>query len=329
MTFIWPMLLLGLVAIPLAVWLYVRLERRRRRAVAQLGDLGLWRGPTGRQVGPRRHVPPALFLLGMAVMLFALARPQMALGLPRQEGTLILVFDVSASMAAADIQPTRMEAARAAATDFVARQPRSVRVGVVAFSDSGMAVQVPSAEREAALAAIGRLRPQRGTSLGQGILVALSAIAADDPAGAGFYSALTPTPRLRRRDGAVAIVLLTDGENNQQPDPIKAAQAAADLGVRIYTVGVGSPGGATLNLEGFSVHTQLDEALLREIARISEGTYFSAASQGDLQAIYDSLDLQLVVRPEQMEITSLLAGVGLLCLIIGGALSLIWFGRAL
>jgi len=328
MTFIWPMLLLGLAAIPLAAWLYVRLERRRRRAAAQLGDLGLWRGPAGRQVGPRRHVPPALFLLGMAIMLFALARPQMALGLPRQEGTVILVFDVSASMAATDIQPTRMEAARAAATDFVARQPRSVRVGVVAFSDSGMAVQVPSAEREAALAAIGRLRPQRGTSLGQGILVALSAITADDPAGEGFYSALTPTPRLRRGDGAVAIVLLTDGVNNQQPDPIKAAQAAADLGVRIYTVGVGSPGGATLNLEGFSVHTQLDEALLREIARISEGTYFSAASQGDLQAIYDSLDLQLVVRPEQMEITSLLAGVGLLCLIIGGALSLIWFGRA-
>ncbi len=115
MSFIWPIMLLALAAVPLAVWLYLRLERRRRRAAAQLGDLGLWRGPGGRQAGARRHVPPALFLAGLAILLFALARPQMELSLPRQEGTVILAFDVSGSMAADDIQPTRMEAAKVAA----------------------------------------------------------------------------------------------------------------------------------------------------------------------------------------------------------------------
>jgi Ca-activated chloride channel family protein len=252
----------------------------------------------------------------------------MELSLPRQEGTVILAFDVSGSMAANDIQPTRMEAAQAAATEFVDRQPRTIRVGVVAFSDSGMAAQAPTDDREAVLGAIGRLKPQRGTSLGHGILAALAAITANDVPSERLYSNLTPTPAPPRRISSAAIVLLTDGENNELPDPREAAQTAADMGVRIYTVGVGSLAGATLNLDGFSVHTQLDEAMLREIALISEGSYFSAASQEDLRAIYDSLDLQFVVRPEPMEITALLAGAGLLCLIIGGTLSLIWFGRA-
>lgn len=326
MSFIWPIMLLALAAVPLAVWLYLRLERRRRRAAAQLGDLGLWRGPGGRQAGARRHVPPALFLAGLAILLFALARPQMELSLPRQEGTVILAFDVSGSMAADDIQPTRMEAAQVAAADFVERQPRTIRVGVVAFSDSGLAAQAPTDDRNAVLGAVGRLTPQSGTSLGQGILTALASIAAIDAPPDRLYTNMDPAPP--RRFSSAAIVLLTDGENNEMPDPREAAQAAADMGVRIYTVGVGSPGGATLKLDGFSVHTQLDEAMLREIARISEGSYFSAASPEDLRVIYESLDLQFVARPEPMEITSLLAGLGLLCLVVGGALSLIWFGRA-
>lgn len=326
MTFTWPIMLIALAAVPLAVWLYLRLERRRAAAAEQLGDLGLWRGPGGRAAGRRRHLPPALFLLGLAIILFALARPQMRVSLPRYEGTVILAFDVSASMGADDIQPTRIEAAQAAATAFVERQPPTVRVGVVAFSDSGLAVQPPGDDRDAILGAISRLKPQRGTSLGQGIMAALAALSADDTADRYYSNLDSPAPQLRG-DRAAAIVLLTDGENTGGPDPREVAQAAADQGVRIYTVGVGSPGGATLNLDGFSVHSQLDEGMLREIARISEGSYFGAASQQDLQAIYDSLDLQFVIRPEQMEITALLAGAGLLCLIVGGALSLIWFGR--
>jgi Ca-activated chloride channel family protein len=329
MTFIWPIMLLSLAVVPLAVWIYLRLERWRRRAAAQLGDLGLWRGPQGRQAGARRHIPPALFLLGLAILLFALARPQMALSLPRQEGTVILAFDVSGSMGADDIQPTRMEAARAAATSFVERQPRTIRLGVVAFSDSGIAVQTPTNDREAVLAAIGRLTPQRGTSLGQGILAALATLTAGDEQPDRLYSNLTPTPApvpARLKTSAV-IILLTDGENNESPDPLAVAQAAAEQGVRIYTVGIGSTSGATLKLDGFSVHTQLNEPMLQDIAKITEATYFSAASQEDLQAIYRSLDLQFVIRPEQMEITSLLAGAGMLCLLLGGALSLIWFGR--
>jgi Ca-activated chloride channel family protein len=329
MTFIWPIMLLSLAAIPLAAWLYLRLERRRRLAAAQLGDLGLWRGPQGRQAGARRHIPPALFLLGLAITLFALARPQMAVSLPRQEGTVILAFDVSGSMGADDIQPTRMEAARAAAASFVEHQPRSIRLGVVAFSDSGIAVQTPTDDREAVLAAIGRLSPQRGTSLGQGILAALATLAAGDERPERLYSNLTATPAaapVRQRTSA-AIVLLTDGENNESPDPLAVAEAAAEQGIRIYTVGVGSSAGATLKLDGFSVHTQLNERMLQDIAKITEGSYFSAASQQDLQTIYESLDLQFVIRPEQMEITALLAGASMLCLLVGGALSLVWFGR--
>jgi Ca-activated chloride channel family protein len=220
-----------------------------------------------------------------------------------------------------------MEAARVAATSFVERQPRTIRLGVVAFSDSGIAVQTPTDDREAVLAAIGRLTPQRGTSLGQGILAALTTLTASDEPPGRLYSNLTPTPTPVRLRTSAAIVLLTDGENNESPDPLAVAQAAAEQGVRIYTVGVGSASGATLKLDGFSVHTQLNEPMLQDIARITEGSYFSAASQQDLQAIYESLDLQFVIRPEPMEITALLAGAGLLCLLIGGALSLLWFGR--
>lgn len=334
MSFIWPVMLISLVVVPLFGLLYVLLQQRRRRAVASFGSLGFTPGTTGRGVGVSRHIPAALFLLGLAILLVALARPQATLSLPSVEGTVILAFDVSRSMVADDLSPTRMEAAKAAARGFVESQPTSVQIGVVAFSDGGFSVQVPTNDPEAILAAIDRLEPQRGTSLAHGILASLNTIAADR----GHHAQIeesdvdgaeepTPTPVPLGTYTSAVIVLLSDGDNNEPPDPMEAAQAAADRGVRIYTVGVGSPEGATLEIDGFLVHTQLNEAALQELARLTGGAYYNPQNEAELQAVYENLTPELVIKPEEIEVTSIFAGVSILVMLIGGALSLLWFGR--
>jgi Ca-activated chloride channel family protein len=301
--------------------------------MARYGSLGLVQEAAGRRLGRRRHKPAALFIIGRTKQRIAQARPQTVVSLPRAEGTVILVFDVSGSMAAEDLKPTRLEAAKAAARDFVQHQPRSVQIGLVAFSDSGLAVQAPTNEQEAVLAAINRLTPQRGTSLGQGILAALNTIAAGTEQTPRLYSnltpgpAATPTPLPKGTYTSAVIVLLTDGENNESPDPLAAAQAAADRGVRIYAVGIGSTAGTTLHVNGFTVHTQLDEAMLQQIAQLTEGAYYNAESQQDLQTVYDNVGSQLVVKPEKTEVTALLAGAGILVLLIGATCSFLWFSR--
>jgi Ca-activated chloride channel family protein len=264
----------------------------------------------------------------------AMARPQAVVNLPRVQGTVILAFDVSGSMGADDIKPTRMDAAKAASLDFVQRQPSTVQIGVVAFSDSGFVVQPPTNDQDAIQAAISRLSPQRGTSLGQGIVASLAAIAAaENPDQTHFYSNLTPEPTTTPAPvpagshGSTVVVLLTDGENNEAPNPLAAAQAAADRGIRIYTVGLGSPEGTTLHVNGFTVHTQLNEDLLRGIAQTTAGAYFNAQSAKDLHSVYDHLDEQLIVRPEKIEVTSIFAGASILVMLAGGILSLLWFGR--
>jgi Ca-activated chloride channel family protein len=332
MSFIWPPMLLSLLLVPLFVVLYLRIQQRRQQLAASYGSFGLVQESVGRQLGLRRHIPSALFLVGLTFLLFALARPQAVVNLPRVEGTVILAFDVSGSMAADDLQPTRMEAAKTAAIEFVKQQPVTVQIGVVAFSDGGFTVQVPTNDQEAVLATINRLTPQRGTSLGQGVFAALTTIAADaeqgeQPVDNDSPSMPTPTPLPAGTYSSAAIVLLTDGENNQDPDPLDAAQAAADRGVRIYTIGIGSTEGATLNVEGFAVHTQLNEAMLQQISRLTEGTYYNAGDEEDLRQIYENLDSQLVIKPEKMEITSIFAGTSILLLLLGGTFSMLWFGR--
>jgi Ca-activated chloride channel family protein len=271
--------------------------------------------------------------VGLTILVVALARPQTVVSLPRIEGTVILAFDVSGSMAAADLQPTRMEAAKNAARAFVERQPPTVQIGVVAFSDSGFATRAPTSDRDVILDAINRLAPQRGTSLGQGIQTALNTIASDRGQGPLLYSnrapgaAPTPTPVPRGTHSSAVIVMLTDGENNARPDPLAVAQSAADRGVRIYTVGIGSAAGSTLKINGFTVHTRLDEELLRNIARVTDGSYFNATSAQDLRSIYDNLNPELVVKPVKTEITSVLAGASMLILLIGAAWSFVLFGR--
>jgi Ca-activated chloride channel homolog len=332
MSFIWPPMLFVLSTIPLGVALYIVLERRR---AAAYGAFALAAHPnTSQRAVLRRRIPAALILVGLTILIVALARPQGVVGMPRVEGTVILSFDVSGSMAATDLEPTRMEAAKAAAREFVERQPASVLIGVVAFSDSGFSIQVPTTDQTLVLAAINRLAPERGTSIARGILTSLTTIAAADagPAG-GYYTNRSPGPTLEPTpvpDGtyaSAAIVLLSDGENNQRPDPIAAAAAAADRGVRIYTVGIGSVAGTTVEVDGFKVHSRLDEPMLQQISEITDGDYYAADEPDELKAIYDSINTRLVIRSEPMEVTSLFAGAGILVLLVGGVASLLWLGR--
>ena len=209
MSFIWPPMLLLALAIPLGVALYLVRDRRRRRRIADFGHVagGAARGgaagsgrsaPSGRL---RRRIPAALFVAGLTILVLAVARPQSVVSVPRVEGTVILAFDVSGSMAADDLAPTRMEAAKAAARGFVERQPTTMLIGVVAFSDSGFSIQVPTDDQALVLAAIDRLDPERGTSLARGILTSLTTIeTADDDPAAGYYTNRSPDPdRPRRR----------------------------------------------------------------------------------------------------------------------------------
>lgn len=337
MSFIWPTLLFALFSVPFLVLLYLQLQARRRRFAARYGSLGLVHDAVGSGLGFRRHVPATIFLAGITVLIFSLARPQATINVPKVEGTVILTFDVSGSMSADDFKPTRMEAAKAAAQQFVENQPASVAIGVVVFSDGGISVQPPTHERAETLTTIARLVPRRGTSIGNGILVALNTIAVNagdapilktsGPSDTVSPEAVEPIPAPQGWYPSAAIVLLTDGENNQEPDPAMAADLAADLGVRVYTVGVGSPEGAVIEVEGFSVHTRLDEAMLQYIAGTTGGSYYNAGNEEELRRIYDDLEPKLSVKPEKIEMTSIFAGLGMIVFLIGGMLSLLWFGH--
>ncbi|MBP6177895.1 MAG: VWA domain-containing protein [Anaerolineales bacterium] len=333
MSFIWPALLWSLVAVPLLVWLYLRMQKRRAQFAVRYGSLGLVQQASGGSSESRRHVPAMFFLAGLIVLFVALGRPQMLIGLPKVEGIVILAFDVSGSMSADDFEPTRMEAAKIVAKDFVARQPTTVRVGVVAFSDSGFSVQLPTNDQASIVSAIDRLQPQRGTSLANGIVVSLNTIAnvtGQDPiVGIDAETPVEgqPVPAPVSAENSAVIVLLTDGENNMDPDPFAAAQFAAERDIPIHTIALGSTEGTILNVNGFTVHTKVDEAALQEISGMTEGLYFNAENEEDLQAIYESIEPNFRVSREKTEVTAVFAGLGILLLLVGGMMSLLWFGR--
>jgi len=334
MTFIWPTMLFMLALLPLVIGVYVILSQRRQRAVSRYAAFGLAQQSQRRGPGLLRYIPPLFFLLALGALLVSLARPQASLTLPRVVGTVVLAFDVSGSMAADDMKPTRMEAAKAAAQDFIQHQPRSVQIGLVVFSDSGVTVQAPTNDKDVLAAAIKRLAPKRGTSLANGILASLQMIAAvGKPPDTHFYSNLppaatpTPTPMPKGSYSPAVIVLLTDGNNNETPDPQAAAQAAADRGVKIYTVGIGTATGTNVKINGFTIHTQLDDTALRQISDLTNGAYYSANNAQDLLKIYQNITTELVVQPEDTEVTSIFAGAGILFLLLGAAFSFLWLGR--
>ena len=354
MEFLWPSAFLLLFIVPVLIIGYLELLRRRGRRVAELAAKGFVASPSTQRLRRLRHVPYALFLLGLAVMVTGAARPQTDITVPRREGTVILAFDVSNSMRAKDLKPSRMDAAQAAAKAFVEKQPPSIRIGVVAFSDVALVAQQPTTDRRAVLQAIRRLTPQGGTSLGQGIYASLQAIAGKslmldvpglDPAETRSTTAASPgtvPPGQANPDagppgsidsvdigyfGSGAIVLLSDGENTDGLDPSALAKLASTAGVKIYPVGVGSSAETVVELNGFRFATSLDEAALRGIADITNGTYFRAESAASLSNIYQSIDLRWRRESEFTEITSLVAAAGAAMMAIGAALSLFWIGR--
>jgi Ca-activated chloride channel family protein len=332
MSFIWPLMLLSLLVIPLLVWgyCYFWLLRRRQQATVDLGPLGIIRSSSGAEIGARRHVSPAFYVVGLSLLLFALARPEMTVSLPRVEGTVILAFDVSGSMNADDLEPTRIKAAKRAARAFVENQPATVQIGVVAFSGGGVVVQPPTNEQSAVLDTIDRLSPQGGTSLGQGIFSSLNAIAGEtiaidvDPETETFN--VEEIGEIGYFPSAV-VVLLSDGEHTGGSDPLEIAQLAAEAGVRVFPVGIGSTEGAVVEVEGFNILSQLNETALQDIASLTNGAYYSAADEESLREIYETIDLRLTVRGEKMEITAIVAGISALLFLVGGSLSLVWFGR--
>jgi Ca-activated chloride channel family protein len=325
-TFDWPWMLLGLAVVPVLVLWYRRLLRSRAARRAELAALGL-AGPA--QPGRRRHLAPALLLGALVLLLIGFARPELSVPLPRREGTVVLAVDVSASMAATDVTPTRMAAAKAAARTVVDHQPPSVRIGVVAFSTSGLVTQQPTDDRASVLAAIDRLQPGGGSALGSGLQTALGAITgrtvAVDPASGGGAEPQGPDLGYH---GSAAVVLFSDGENTDAPDPVDVAELASSAGVRVYPVGLGRPEGTVLQIDGFQLATALDEPMLRTIADRTDGRYVGAADAPALAAVADALELEWSVESRHIEVTGLLAAAAGLLVLGGVGLSLLWFGRA-
>jgi Ca-activated chloride channel family protein len=340
LTFLWPRLLWLLAVLPVVVLVYLWLLHRRRRSAAQFASLETVGAGTS---GWRRAVPPLLWLAGLAALLLAVARPQATVTLPSRVETVILALDMSGSMKATDIAPTRMAAARDAAKAFVSDQPDNVRIGVVGIAAAAAVVQSPTTNREDILQALERLEPQRGTALGSGLVIALDTAL---PAARIDVDAII-NPRKDRpprelpkagdaksvapgEDTSVAIVLLSDGQSNVGPEPQKAAELAAKLGVRVYTVGMGTPEGVVVKVDGWSMRTRLDEESLQKIASTTLGEYFRAPSASELKKIYRKLGAKLAFEKQRpTEVTAVFAGLGALLAAAAALLSMAWFNRIL
>jgi Ca-activated chloride channel homolog len=340
MSFLWPTSLFFLVAVPVLLGLYIWSQRRRRKYALRYASLSLVKEALGRGPGIRRHIPPALYLLSVAFMLFALARPITVVKVPSQEGTVILAIDVSMSMRATDIKPDRITAAKEAAKAFVEKQGDSVKIGVVSFASDASIVQAPTLDHDLVLEAIDRLRLQRATAIGRAVLTSLDAIWEDEGSEGDQPSAVLTqpqnpnapqTPAKTAVPGAAkasaSIILLTDGQNNQFPPPLAIIDQAIPRGIRVYTVGVGTPAGAVLSLEGRSIRTALDETTLKQIAEDTDAQYFLATSDADLKKVYENLSTELVLRTQKTEVTALFTLVAAVFSVVAGALSLLWFNR--
>jgi len=319
-------MLVSLLIVPFLVVAYLELIEHRGRTAATLGVQ--FTDATSRRGGSRRrHVPPILVLTAITLLLVSLARPTMVFALPHLEGTVILAFDVSTSMQAEDLKPNRMDAAKQAASAFVKKQPSTVKIGVVAFSDSAVMMLQPSDVQADVLAAIDRLEPQGGTSLSEGMFASLGAIAGkalDIPENASEEDLLS---RDIGHFGSGVIVLLSDGEHTSRVDPLVIAEIAAGAGVRVFPIGLGTPKGATLTVDGYSVATALNEPLLKEIASTTDGAYLRAEDETQLIETYEKIDLKLTTKGEDIEVTSVFAGAAMLLLFVGSMLTIRWFGR--
>ena len=358
MTFLWPELLGLLALVPVVVGLYLLLRRRKKRLAVRYASLAMVKEAIGAGNRIRRHIPPLLFLVSLTLMIVAIARPAAVVTLPSQHETIILAMDVSGSMRAVDVHPNRLTAAQDAARAFINDQPHNVKIGIVSFAGTAAVVQPPTENREDLLAAIDRFTLQRGTAVGSGILVSLKTIFPDvefdlgrsnprinasdtgrtKPLGRGNGNG-NDKDRDKQKDAdkpvtpgsyqSAAIILLTDGQTTTGPDPVEAAKMAADRGVRVYTVGIGTVAGEIIGAEGWSMRVRLDEEALKQIANITRGDYFYAGTATDLKKIYEGMNAKLVLKKQQTEITALVVAAAALFATVAAGLSLVWFNRVL
>jgi Ca-activated chloride channel family protein len=349
MNFLWPQFLWLLLLAPLLVILYVWLLRRRKKHVLRYASLSIVREAMGARQSIKRHVPPLLFLLALCALIVAAARPMAVISLPSQQETIILAMDVSGSMRATDVEPNRLVAAQNAAKAFIAELPRHVRVGIVAFAGTAQVVQPVTQSREDLVAAIDKFQLQRATAIGSAIVVALAELFpnAGIDVGAITYGRERPrgvpldkeiaakgevkefTPVAPGSYDSAAIILLTDGQRTTGVDTLEAAKLAADRGVRVYTVGIGTVDGETIGFEGWSMRVRLDEETLKAVATRTQAEYFYAGTAEHLRKVYETLSSRLTVEKKETEISALLAMAGALLALISAGLSLAWFNRVL
>jgi Ca-activated chloride channel homolog len=333
--------------VPVLVLLYWWLLRRKAKSAVRYSQLAMVKAAAGAQSKWKRHVPPVLMLIALSLLLFAASRPLAVITLPMQQETIMLAMDVSGSMRATDVQPNRLVAAQNAAKAFLADLPRTVKVGIVAFAGTASLVQAPTVNREDLVAAIDRFQLQRGTAIGNGIVVSMATLFPDAgidlaqmqyggrPAGKPLGSSdkgaekkdAPPVPP--GSYASAAVILLTDGQRTTGVDPMEAAKIAADKGVRVYTVGIGTKEGETIGFEGWSMRVRLDEDSLKAISSRTQGEYFYAGTADDLKKVYAKLSSRLTVEKKETEVAGLLALAGALFALMAGVLSMWWFNRVL
>ena len=348
MTFADPILLFGLLLVPVAIVGYRLIQRRRSRYAVRFTNVDLLGNLVPRTPAWRRHVPPALYVVAMAALVLALARPSMAVQIPREEATIILTMDVSGSMMATDVAPSRLAAAKQAANDFVDQLPAGVKVGLVAFSTAPRTVVAPTTDRAAVHQGIANLQARGGTALGDAIVTSLEAAGLDTSSATANP---TPTPSADPSTGAsaspspsasgapgsteepvIATVLLSDGANSTgELEPIPAAEIAAALGVPVYTIALGTADGVvTVPDDNGVLHTlnvPPDTETLAAIAETTGGRAFEAPTARDLAQIYESLGSRIGYTTEEREVTQWFAAAGLLLVVTGAGLAAHWFNR--
>jgi Ca-activated chloride channel family protein len=355
MTFAEPVLLAGLLLVPLALAAYLLVQRRRSKYVVRFTNVDLLTNLVPRRPGIRRHIPTALYLAAMAFLVVALARPSMTLKVPREEATVMLTMDVSRSMTATDVDPTRLAAAKKAASEFVDSLPAAFRIGLVAFSTDARLVVQPTTDRGQVRDAIDNLTADGGTALGDAIAISTDATAdarntsaeTDPAAGASPDPAATApsaSPDATPAPGAsadpasgtgtpvTATILLSDGANSTgSTEPLDAAKEAAAEGMPIYTIALGTPDGTVDVQDQFGQVHQLevppDTETLKQVAQVTGGKYFDAPTAEDLAAVYESLGSKVGFTDQQQEVTQWFAAAALLLVVAGGGLAALWFNR--
>ncbi|MGH2784666.1 MAG: VWA domain-containing protein [Actinomycetota bacterium] len=300
-----------LLGVPALIAAYVFVLRRRRAYTVRFTNLELLSTVVPKRPGWRRHVPPVFLLLALMFLVGALARPTMERAVPKEQAGVMLVLDVSLSMAATDIAPDRITAAKAAAIEFGRAAPEELRIGVAAFSELSFLASPMTRNRSQTEAAIQSLRPLAGTAIGDGLWVALDEIARQVNDG---------------KQAPASVLLLSDGHSNRGREPQEAAERASQMGVKVFTVGLGTQG-ATLDLGGQEVPVDLDETQLQDIAETTGGSYFRSVDAEGLTDVYRNLSSALGSEKERQEVTALAAGIAALLLLAGAAVGLIWFQR--